>query len=325
MKERIENVTKLIPIIYPIVVFLGYYNYFIYYRFFDLEIFHYLNIYELLFSFISMVIPLFITLFLAFCYLVFVAIIPGTSSELETNSDKDFDDSYLSPTQKRFRKIESNKNHTISLIFNKSHQNSSRSWILFRHKIKKKKYSRAFSHFSVLLSSLISLLIKVTLWFFFILFSFSLFSLLFSPLENDLKHFKPFFTSTVSTILCLIIWSSIIYAIIYKSRSRNKKNIIGFLHIIPLILIVLFSLTYYQKSYVEKTINHKSSDIKFNYKGKIIESNSEIVLLGKTSDYIFLRNLERETNLIFPIKDVTHIEIKKYKEKTTEKIDKEEK
>ena len=324
MKERIENVTKLVPIIYPIVVFLGYYNYFIYYRFFDLEIFHYLTIYELLFSFISMVIPLFITLFLVFCYFVFVAIIPH-SSEIETNPDKDFDDSYLSPSQKRFRKIESNKNYTISLIFNKSHQNLSRSWILFKHKIKKKKYSRAFSHFSGLLSSLISLLIKVTLWFFFVLFSISIFSLMFSPLENDLKYFKPFFTSTLSTILCLIIWSSIIYAIIYRSRSRNKKTILGFLHIIPLVLIVLFSLTYYQKSYVEKTINHKSSDIKFNYEGKIIESNSETVFLGKTSDFIFLRDLERETNLIFPIKDVTHIEIKKHKEKITEKINKEEK
>lgn len=325
MKEKIENITKLIPVIYPIIVFLSYYNYFIYYRFFDLEIFHYLNIYELLFSFISMVIPLFITLFLGLCYLIFILIIPREISKALTTNDNKPDNSFHSPAQKRLSKIRSKKEANISFIFNKSFENTLRHGILLSHKIKQKKYSKAFFHFLDLVTFLIGFLIKVALWGFFIIFSSVIFILLFSPLDNELKYFYPFFTSTKSMIFCLIIWASFIYAVIYKYRKSHNKNSVGFLNFIPLILIILFSLTFYQKTNVEKTLNHKTSDIKFNYKGKNIKSHLNTVFIGKTSDFIFLRNLEKETNFIYPIKDVTHIEIKKLKEKVTEKIDKEEK
>lgn len=307
MKERIENITKLIPVIYPIAIFLGYYNHYIYYKFFDIEIFNYLNIYELLFSFISMVIPLFVTLFLSFCYLVFVAIIDDSPDKEKNKPDENFDDSHLTPIQKRLRKINSNKETKISFIFNKSHQNSSRSWILFKHKIKKKKYGRAFSHFMSLLFSLFSFSFKVILWSFFIYFSFTAFHLVSSPFENELGDFKPLFTSIKPTIFCLTIWSSIVYAIIYRYVKKNKNIKVRLLNTIPLIFIIIFLLTYFQKLHVEKTINHETTDVSFNYESKRIESNSKLVFIGKTSDFIFLRDLDKETNLIFPIKDITHL------------------
>lgn len=316
MKENIEKITKLIPVIYPIIIFLGYYNYFIYYRYFDIEIFHYLNISELLFSFISLVIPLLITLFLVFCYLVFISILPQTSNEIKVSSEKYFDDSFLTPSEKRFRKIQSKKPTTISLIFNKSHKQSSRSWILFRHKLKRKEYSRGASHFAEFISSVISLSIKIILWFFFINFTFASFILLSSPFKNELKYFNPFFTSTIATVGGLIIWSAIIYAIIFRFRMKSNKSAIGSIHLIPIIYIILFSITLFQKMRIEKTINRETIDIKFKYEGERIESNSNTIFLGKTSDFIFLRDLDKQTNFIYPIKDVSNIEIKKIQEKT---------
>ncbi|WP_440120397.1 hypothetical protein [Tenacibaculum sp. Ill] len=320
MKEKIENITKFIPIIYPIAIFLGYYNYYIYYGFFNIEIFHYLNISELLFSFVSMVIPLFITLFLGLCYMIFIAILPRDDSD-KTNKEKSFDDSHLTPAEKRLRRIQSNKKVNINLIFNESHQKSLRSLILFLHKLRKGSCRRAFAHFSELLSFFISLLIKILLWLFFVVFSSIIFDLLFSPFDGAFKEYRPFLTSGVSTILCLIIWISIVYTIIYRF---SNKRVINFIHVILLIMTVLFSLTYYQKTLIEKTIHHETSDVKFNYKNKPIESHSELVFLGKTSDFIFLRDLKQETNFIFPIKDITHLEIKKLR-KEDEKICKEEK
>lgn len=325
LKERIDSITKLIPLIYPIIIFLGYYNYYVYYSFFDIDIFHYLNIYELLFSFISLVIPIGITIFLVFCYFTFVLVIPNISDTTEESDKTVFDDSYLSSIQKRLRRLESNKEYTISLIFNKSHQNLSRSWILFVHKIKQKKYSRAFSHFTIFLSGMVSFLIKIALWLFFLFFSFAAFELLFSPIENSLNYFKPFFTSSLSTIISLITWLSITYAIIFKRSKNLKKVFVGIVQVVPIIFLLLFSLTLYQKIKAEKTINHKTNDIRFSYIGKNVESNSKIVYLGRTSDFVFLRDLAKETNLIYPIKDVSSFEIRKLKEKKEINVNKVEK
>ncbi len=49
---------KYIPVFYPILVFLGYLNYDLYYKKFDIDIFNYLSINEFLFSFVSQIYPL---------------------------------------------------------------------------------------------------------------------------------------------------------------------------------------------------------------------------------------------------------------------------
>jgi len=67
----IAEYIKYLPVIYPILVFLGYINYDLFYKRFDINIFNYLNMNELLFSFVSLAYPLMFMIIASTAYNVF--------------------------------------------------------------------------------------------------------------------------------------------------------------------------------------------------------------------------------------------------------------
>ncbi len=318
MKEKIERLIKLIPLIYPIIIFLGFYNYVAYYRFFDIEIFNYLSIYELLFSFISLVIPIIIVLFLGIFYLFFMLLIGNDAldkkSDKHSNSINDDEKNiHLSEADKRLNRIKALKKTNLSLINNKSHLNLARHWALITKKIRQKRYLRAASHFFLSFSFLIGFLIKIILWLFFITFTFTACQIIFEPLNYSLENYKPYFSSEKSTLWYTIIWSCILYAIIYKAGKSLKRLVINIMQIIPIVFVVFLSITIFQKMNVERTMNHQTSDVSFLYNNETIESNSKKIYIGKTSNYLFLRDVKDGTNYIYSIDDISNLEIRKLK------------
>ena len=311
MKEKLLFFIKLIPIIYPIIIFLGYYHYFAYYRLFDIEIFHYLTISELLFSFMSLATPVFIAIFVTLCYFIFFLVLPNASNnEAEISEDEKLDESHLSSARRRLNKIQDKNETPLSLVFNRSHINLKRSFLLFLAKLENGKIPRAFSHLGNSLCSLIGLSIKVSLWIFFLVFLIASLGLLISPADNDLNYYKPFFTSISSTVWSFILWSCIAYAWIYRITKKNSNKLIGFsLRTIPIIFFVLFSLTVIQKIRYEQVISFKSNNIKFTYLDRLVQSDSTKIFIGKTAEFIFLRDIEKRANLVYPFKDVKGVEI----------------
>ncbi len=315
MKEKIESISKLLPIIYPIILFLGFYNYVAYYRYFDIEIFNYLSIYELLFSFISLVIPIFITVFIFFFYFLYAIVLPNSFNKEKDEKDKkseldniDADYGKYSALH-RLVKIKGTKDPKFSLIFNNSHKAIFYSLKFFILKFTNKCYSRALSHLGKFSYKLFSFTLKIGIWFLFICFTLAIFIIMVYPTNLEINYFKPFFTSSTSTIVSILIWAFILYVIIFRAGKNKKRSAVIFIRTIPIILLIFFTITIFQKIEAEKTLAHKNRDVSFIYDGERIESNPQRLFIGKTSDYIFLRDVKNKRNYIYLMHDIKNLEM----------------
>lgn len=307
MNKNLEKITKSIPIVYPIIIFLGYYNYTSYYRYFDIEIFPYLSIYEILFSIVSQLIPIFIIGFLLLCYLVFLVILPFSGKEKE--KPKKNEEVEVSEFGKRFSRLNGKDDVSTSLIYNNFHLLAIRRWFFAGKKIKNKKYWRALSHLFFLFWNIVGVIIKISLWLFFFIFTLIGMTLMFSPLEKNMDYYYPFFTSQTSIIISILVWCAITYALISRTSEYKPKSALTFMRIFPLIYLMFLSITIYQKMEAERTQNHLSQNIKFEYGDKEIRSNESKVFVGKTADYIFIRDLKNKENYIYPVSDVKNLVI----------------
>src|ERR1039458_4224621 len=65
-----EKITNAIPLIYGFLVFCGAIHLFVYYNYFEIDILQYLNISELLVSFLDIIIPILIMLIIIFIYVL---------------------------------------------------------------------------------------------------------------------------------------------------------------------------------------------------------------------------------------------------------------
>ena len=306
MKSKIERIAALVPVVYPLIIFLGFYNYIAYYRYFNIEIFHYLNVYELLFSFISLVIPVFLIGFVVFCYFLFIVLFQtslsnGKKSRLKSSTEK--------PTSNEEENRKNEKDVNISLIFNNSHSDITDAYKSFVRNKRKKDTSMAIFNFLGIFSGIIGLTIKLALWFFTFFFTSAAFSILIFPLDHDLEYYRPFFSSETSSGISIVIWLFMALAIIHRAGIGKKISAVKIAQAVALVFVLFLSISVYQKIQAEKTTNHQNENISFEYNGKNIMSDSDVVFVGKTSEYIFLRNIQRQINLIFPITDVEDLQL----------------
>lgn len=311
MKEKLETFSKYIPIIYPLIIFVGFYNYLSYYRFFDIEIFPYLTVYEILFSIISEITPILIAALLVIFYLMFLIIIPLSKKNGKKKITKENKKTVIDPKFERLQNFRTRQGISTSLIYNNLDELIKYRWNFLIKKFKRKQYSRTFYHFYLLIFNILGFLIKITLWLFFFIFTTGGLLIIFSPLEYDLEYYKPLFTTSKSTILSIFIWSFLIYAMISRANEKNSKNAKRLIQIMPLVFLVFLSITIYQKREAERTLKHLTYDIKFQYENDIIKSSEDVVFVGKTAEYIFLRNIKNQSNFIYPISQVKNLEIKK--------------
>lgn len=94
-----KNISKNIPFLSVLLVFIGYYNYYSYYSIFDIEIHNYLTTGELLLSFLPLSINILITILIVF---IIVALKESPENEVESSENNE---SFLIELKTRFKKV----------------------------------------------------------------------------------------------------------------------------------------------------------------------------------------------------------------------------
>src|SRR5690606_16539037 len=99
-------------------------------------------------------------------------------------------------------------------------------------------------------------------------------------------------------IALLIFYQFIILLSIYFYNYKGKNYGIGLFIISLTITLMIFIAT--EKKIEARNLykNPLEKEVSFFYGDKLIISDCDKVFLGKTSDYIFLRNFERKENYI---------------------------
>lgn len=292
-----KNYLKYIPIIYPILVFFGYLNYDFYYKRFQIDIFNYLSLNEFLFSFISISYPI-ILLLIGFQLInVFIELLQNKkkkyTKDLETEKEE---------LQNRWE-IKPKKSLYISKL--------SKAKTNFRNSNIIKGFGFSFLYLLFFLFYLIIYSLPLLILYYGYL-------LIISPLLNliDLENFNydvlKFIDSPHDIFITVTSWLIPFIYILFAKFKNKDISVKTFKSILIFVFfcILISSLLRYQNIRFNAIINGKSDkEVSFLYVGKEVNSDKTKRLLGITSNYIFLRDIENETNYIYNMNDVRHLRI----------------
>src|SRR5690606_26243617 len=131
-----------------------------------------------------------------------------------------------------------------------------------------RQYGSAFSHLFLFFFNGLGLALKILLWSFFMLFTLIGIIIIFSPLNQDLSDYQPFFTSFNWTIFSMFLWCALVYSMISRLHDKGSKNSLRFIQVVPLVFLTFLSITLYQKRKAEETLNYKTYSIQFHYNNR---------------------------------------------------------
>lgn len=267
--------------IYAFLVFIGFYNYYSYYYYFDIDISSFLSVSELLLSFLPLTYPI--------IFLVSISVIFYLISIFEGAFDTD-------------HKKEGNILKESALL------NKAFNRVTNFIEIKKTQTWRSFITIIEFFALIINLGLLFLVLFFIIIFPLHFLTRLF--------HVDFLFESHIILLLFFgVIW---LYVSDLEFRIQIKKHISPSYYMIALklsrlILVFVFLIgliTIFNKDKAYKILEGNSTySIKFDFDGTIKKTDSTLVFVGLTEKYLFLRNLENNSNIIFPIKELGIIEM----------------
>ncbi len=273
--EKLNRIKGLLPIGYVIIILFGYYFNWTYYKYFDIEIFNYLNLTELLFpSFVigvSLIIG-FPTILIVILSNILITGIPKIKNELRNEKPK---------KNKLVRFL------SISIILRKLD-------ILNRTKTKSKmtKFKIILLRLFILLSIL--LLILFYLWPIFLMMS-------------NLEIFN-YSIEFGLIIITTFFWIIIFYLKAARNEFEDKKGyLISLRYLVLLIYSIPFiwSINKHNAKLVLEGVTNKGFII--NKKNKEIRSSDTLILIGQTQDFIFLRNTKLNHTIIIKNSDIEEI------------------
>lgn len=289
LKSTIDYL-KYVPIVYPLLVFLGYINYDFYYRKFGIDIFNYLSINELLFSFISIAYPI--------LFYIFIFSIWGSLNDIVS--------------QKKIKEHGNTERQKIITKVDKSYHKD--RFKVAKKNFKKGKILKGISNtFLSMLIFIGFILNNYILYLAMFYFGYRLFiAPLFNIFSND-KIMSLFIFKTPAVLLSSVLAWSVVFllyiAIKYNNSEISLKNL-RFIYASMLICITISTLSNYQniKAY---NVAYKNSEkeVCFVYDNQNIESNKDRKFLGKTAEYIFIRDFNSRTNHIYNLSEVSHLKI----------------
>ncbi len=303
MTEKIKSLTQYIPAFYPLLIYLGFIRYDFYYQEFDIDIFNYLSVSEILFSFVPLIAPVLIKLtYILFAFLTLSRMISGGTpsnitkfDHLSTNFLKDVSNCIYSLFSTNYSSLERRIKRVEKYIKDDPLKEITRLTI-------KKMDKRVFR----------MTMIQLFFTFFFLLIFLKSFEWI-SDFEIDLSGYLNFIDSVVlgeMLFLLTIIVSFISIAIYYK---KNINYAFLFFIVTNSLILILFLLSNEKERADHLYENPLETEVSFFYEDDLIISDCNKVFLGKTADYIFLRNFERKENYIFKIDDVTELRIRDLK------------
>jgi len=292
-----KDYVKYIPIIYPILVFLGFINYDFYYKRFDIDIFNYLNINEFLFSFVSLSYPL---IFLLAAYLglnVYSDLMRNVNDNEKTINEKDTENTKNKLTTQPEKSFYQNKFAKA----NRHHKEGKYWWFIGN-------YLLGILFFIIfLLAFFIPYGLLYIGWFLVILPLHDVMNLRVLNVENLGWFDTP--TKIVSYSFAWFISFAFYLALKYNNNQISYKSF-RFYIVATLSCLLISSLIRYQNLRTNYFLYKKAEKyVCFVYENENIETNIDIKLLGMTSEYLFLRDIESKTNYIYKLSNVKNLEV----------------
>lgn len=275
-----KKIVEYIPVISALLLFVGFINYTTFYRFFDIEIIHYLTSGELILSFLPLAIPiLLLILMISLMLIIHIIPLPGDSKR-------------PGPSDERV---------SIWTIFL-----ATETYETIKRQLKSKRTFR--NVIRLLLLSLIFML-GITIIAFFAFTPFLLF-----PLAIDSQLFPEWDKGFITVLSAL--WFLLLFDMIMVAEKKGKIQHAGWINLFFLVIGFVFFITLSNKMKATDILcGQPHYSVKFEFQGKLVQTDSNIVYIGRTTDYLFLRNLGQKSNSAYQCGEIKYIEIVKLNQK----------
>ncbi|MEQ9287172.1 MAG: hypothetical protein RIG77_09705 [Cyclobacteriaceae bacterium] len=275
----IDNIKSSIPLYSAAFIFLGYLNYHFYFSEFDIEIHKYLSTTELIFSFLPLTIPfLLVVVFFAVFSLGSAIIILRPEKIGGDGTNHDINDDlfqHLTSTPVAW-------NHLISL---KPRWTSPSFWL-----------SAVFSTTLLLTSITVNILLVAYVYSF---------------IDGFISE-TPKFSAGTNTLFG-IVWVIVVFMKIESQKNQSYKSSYNFFFNIIIITLFIGLLRMNKKENAETILEGKPE-----YSAKltladttITTTDSTLLFVGQTSNFIFLRHIPAEKNIIIKAADIKFLELTK--------------
>ena len=278
-----KKILNYFPLISALLLFIGYLNYVTYYNLFDIDITSFLTTGELLLSFLPLTSAILFILFLVLVILVVALIGPSKKSNEEPDNNR----------------IE--KNYFLFSFFALSDSIKSVKTIF-----KEKKW-KTLGQKATLIFEFILAIIGLTVIFFFVTFFIIMVGLV-------IDH-KPFPNWDFWIVFSLsVFWFFILFEIIKRREDNKTLRFVNEFYLGLFTIAFLYFTTISNKKDATDTLSgkpHFKTKLIFSDSSKNIESDSNLVFVGKTAEYYFFRNLKKKTNHIYSADGVINVEVSK--------------
>jgi hypothetical protein len=263
-----DKFIKASPKLTAVLIFLGYWDLHFYYKYFDIQIYDFINTGEVIVSFFPIALDVFIYCAIFFIFLGF-AYFTSDSEEYDKKQNEIYEDDW-----KLLKKIK--------LLFKKDIYEG-RKWY-------KKIIYFTLSLFEVVMRIIVLLIFTYTIYKSFVLIKY-----------ESKELYKYYFMVIIDIVILFIMLDHFIpKKLIDNYYRRNKKNIGRIVLASEFIILFLILNTVSNYKDAMKILSGKPKyNISFVYKDSLYKTDSVTVYIGKTQNYLFIRNLQNNTNQIF--------------------------
>lgn len=265
--------------IYALLIFLGFYNYYSYYIHFDIKIATFLTPGELLLSFLPLTLPIVV--------IVVILVVLHIKAIVEISSESK-------------EKLKKNDREIIPDLFILGSV-----WRNLKESISAQNF-KSFSGVFFIFLDVLGIIIGIGIILFFIGFIF------YFLLSIEGKYVNP---SIVDLIIYGFLWF-IIFDELTELAYNNNMKAMNISRFFMLILFTVGLINISNANNAKEILNGKNKrEILFEYNNVIIKTDSNLVYIGKTEKYFFLRNLNGKQNYLYPLDKIGLIQMKDLKQK----------
>lgn len=286
MIDKFKKQIELFPVYTIVLIFLGYWNLYTYYKHFKIEIYKYVTTSELLLSFL----PISIYIFYALCIVLLFISIPMLGFI------RDF---------KAVDKLQNeNPNIKISIKTGGNNNDEFLEQFNFFRLIKRlfdKQHYKGFSKVRqvwMFIIGLINIIMTLLAVIFFIVSMCYPFYLLMYNQIGIYEYWNFVVFGLVIFFLIIFNLSNSIFAKIPQQKIKNIYSNIFNVILVTSIVILFIMYNNYRKAY--KVLNNTPiEEVSFKIDSTKYSTNDSILFIGQTQNYLFLKEAKKENILIF--------------------------
>ena len=294
ISNNIQNLKEIIPytpLVTALLIFFGFLNYDLYYRKLEIDIFSFLETSELIFSFVNLTYPIIIA---AIVYMLLLYLMVSTEKQKVHTEE-----------ETKLKWAEQEK-LSEKLEFNYSFKGVFANFKCMLVELKRKNLRIVWYFFKAIFGAITFKIVILIAWIFGVLFGFIL---IFTSTDFDalisLNSVEIIYDSLLFFLLS-IFWVGILFIYITTKFYENNEKVGKVIYAAVILLVLIANLNVHQNSLAFNTFNDLNvKNVRFNYKGKNINTNDSKSLIGVTKNYIFLRETSKHENLVFKLSDIT--------------------